>query len=356
MVIFRRSLGLVLLLATVMCGIIGSAIPVSAAVSFANKQIVMIIGFAPGGGTDHIGRLLANYFSKYLPDSPKIIVRNVPGASGMTAVNYLLQQTAPDGLTMMMATGSQVDPINYRKVNAAFDPKTLEVVGGFVSGGSVVLISKEAEPRLFDKSSEPVVMGSTAALPRNAMQMTMWGMEYLGWNARWVVGYPGTNDLITALERNEIDMTATGNAFQIKKLIADGKFKILTQSGAFKAGKFIANDDFGNAPVFANQMEGKISDKLALAAFAYWKSIMTTDKWVALAPGTPAEVVEVYRDAFEKVSADKELLAAGTKIKEDLIPIDHQEMKALIWRLADTPPEAIDFTMALMEKQGLRTK
>lgn len=353
---FKRSLGLALLSVAATCGAMVSNISTAGAASFANKQIVMVIGFAPGGGTDHTGRLLANYLSKYMPDSPSIIVRNVPGASGMTAISYLLQQTAPDGLTVMMATGSQVDPINYRKASVTFDPKAFQVVGGFASGGSVVLISKDTEARLLDKSAAPVVMGSVASLPRNAMQMAMWGMEYLGWNARWVVGYPGTNDLITALERNEIDMTATGNAFQIKKLIESGKFKILTQSGAFQAGKFSPNDDFGNAPVFAHQMEGKISDKLALAAFAYWTAIMTTDKWVGLTPGTPADIVTIYRDAFEKVGTDKEFLVAGTKIKEDLIPIHHKDMTALIWNLADTPPEALDFTTSLMEKQGLRAK
>jgi tripartite-type tricarboxylate transporter receptor subunit TctC len=337
--------------------VLGAAsLPTTANANFANKQITMIIGFAAGGGTDGAGRLLAQYLGKYMQGSPTIIVRNVPGASGMTSINYLLQQTAPDGMTVLMATGSQVDPINYRKVNTQFDPKAFVVVGGLASGGSVVLIANDVESRIMNKSAEPVVMGSTAALPRNAMQMTMWGIEYLGWNARWVVGYPGTNDLLTALERREIDMTATGNAFQIKKMLESGKYKIFAQSGALKAGKFVANDDFGSAPVFADLMDGKISDSLAKAAFSYWSAIMTTDKWLGLIPGTPADITNVYREAFQKLSADPEFLAAGTKIKEDLIPISHQDMTALIWNLADTPAEALDFTTSLMEKQGLRAK
>jgi hypothetical protein len=323
---------------------------------FANKQIVMIIGFAAGGGTDAAGRLLAAYLSKHLPDAPVIIVRNIPGASGMTAMNYFLQQTAPDGLTIAMATGSQVDPINYRKIVGKYDPKALAVVGGFANGGSAMLISKAATPRLFDKTAAPVIMGSTAALPRNAMQMTLWGIEYLGWNARWVVGYPGTNEIIAALSRDEIDMTATGNAFQIRQQVEGGKVGIVTQSGAYHGGHFTANADFGDAPVFPQQMAGKIQDPLAAAAFAYWANIMITDKWVGLAAGTPPDILQIYRDAFEKVAVDKDFLAAGSKIKEDFIPVHADDMAALIAQLADTPPEALDFTTTLMEKQGLHAK
>ena len=324
------------------------------AISFDNKIITMVIGFAAGGGTDVAGRLVASHVAKHLPGHPSILVRNVPGADGMTAMNYVLQQTAPDGTTMVMGSNSQVDPMNYRKVNAKFDPTTFPIIGGFSSGGSVVLISKDAEARLFDKSAAPIVMGSTAALPRAAMQMTLWGIEYLGWNARWVVGYPGTNDLITALERSEVDMTATGNAFQIKKLIESGKFKILTQSGLFQSGQFAANDDFGGAPVFAHQMDGKINDQLAKAAFSYWTSIITAEKWIGLTPKTPAEIVAVYRDVFDKVSIDKDFLSASGKIRDDMIPVKYSDMAMLIRNLADTSPEALNFTTSLMEKQGLR--
>jgi hypothetical protein len=59
------------------------------------------------------------------------------------------------------------------------------------------------------------------------MQMTAWGIAYLGWNARWIFGYRGTNELTLALERGEIDMTSTGNPSFIQRLVATGKFDIL---------------------------------------------------------------------------------------------------------------------------------
>jgi tripartite-type tricarboxylate transporter receptor subunit TctC len=67
-------------------------------VSFKGKTVTMIIGFAAGGGTDLSGRLIAAYLGKYLPGQPTVIVQNMPGAEGMTAMNFFANQPKPDGL------------------------------------------------------------------------------------------------------------------------------------------------------------------------------------------------------------------------------------------------------------------
>jgi tripartite-type tricarboxylate transporter receptor subunit TctC len=78
-------------------------------VSFKDKHVTMIIGYAAGGGTDASGRLIAQFIGKYLPGQPNIVVRNQPGADGMTALNYMVQQTKPDGMTITMGSSTQVD-------------------------------------------------------------------------------------------------------------------------------------------------------------------------------------------------------------------------------------------------------
>ena len=323
-------------------------------VSFKDKPVTMIIGYAPGGGTDASGRLIAQFIGKHLPGQPTIVVRNQPGADGMTSLNYMVQQTKPDGLTITMGSSTQVDPLNYRKAQAAYDPATFHYLGGVGRGGTVLVISNEAEKRLYDKSLPPVVMGSIGGVPRSGMQVTAWGIEYLGWNAKWVVGYRGTNDVMIALERNEIDMTSTGNMFQVSKIVETGKFKILNQSGTLENGKLGPRPDFGDAPVFPLQMEGKITDATAQKAFAYWLSINSMDKWLAVIGGTPAPIVETYRAAFRKTAADPEFANLGKKISEDFTPMTYQDVEQLVKTLAATPQEAIGHATALMRKQGLQ--
>src|SRR5829696_5443820 len=99
-------------------------------VSFQGKQVMMIIGSAPGGGTDTSGRVIANFIAAHLPGKPSVIVRNIPGAQGLTAMNHFVKQVAPDGHTLTMGSTTQADPLFYRKPAALFDPTKFPMIGG----------------------------------------------------------------------------------------------------------------------------------------------------------------------------------------------------------------------------------
>jgi hypothetical protein len=323
------------------------------AITFQGKTITMIIGYAAGGGTDASGRLIAASLDRHLPGSPSMLVRNMPGADGMTAANYFVQQVAPDGLTIMMASSTTADPLQYRKQQSHFDPTTFGVIGGVGRGGSFLMINREAEKRLTDKQARPVMMGTIGGVPRSGMQITGWGIGFLGWNAKWVVGYRGTNDVMLALERGEIDMTATANLFQIQKLLETGRFKILSQTGTLKNGTVVTRPEFADAPNLARMLEGKTSDPLVRKAFDYWSSIATIDKWLALPPKSPKPMLEAYRVAYSKLMQDSDFLDRGRKMSEDIEPMSSLEVESLLKTLGDTPPAAIDYIGTMLSKQGL---
>jgi tripartite-type tricarboxylate transporter receptor subunit TctC len=324
--------------------------------SFQDKTITLIVGSASGGGTDAYGRVVAGFLGKYLPGSPNVVVRNVPGVDGVVAMNYMLQQVAPDGLTIIANANTVADPLNYRKAQAHFNPVEFPVIGGAGRGGEVLMINKAAEPRLYDKNAAPIVMGSLGGVPRSGMQMTAWGVEFLGWNVKWVVGYRGTNEITLALERGEIDMTSTGNLALLQRLVDTGKFKVLVQSGTLRNGELTLRPEFGDAPIMHKLVEGKIKDDLASKAFDYWTSIAVTDKWLALPPKTPQPIVDVYRSAYGKLLQDAEFIERGRKISEDFVPMSSQEVETLIKRLASLPPEATSYMLQLLQKQGLDVK
>ena len=178
------------------------------AVSFQGKTVTMIIPSTPAGSTDLTARLLAKFFSKHLPGQPTVVASNVPGGHGVAALNFLAQQAKPDGLTVSISGNSQVDPITYRTPQAHYDPQAFTIVAAMGVGDNVMIIRTDAFPRLYDSTAKPVAMGSVSGQPRSGMQMNLWGHKYLGWNTRWVVGYPGSTDLMIAMERGEIDMTS----------------------------------------------------------------------------------------------------------------------------------------------------
>jgi tripartite-type tricarboxylate transporter receptor subunit TctC len=326
------------------------------AVSFQGKTVSMIVGYAAGGGTDAFGRLAASFLTNALPGSPTVVVRNVPGAEGITAMNYFVQQVAPDGLTIAAAANTAADPLNYRKPQSHYDPTGFAVIGGIGRGGTAIVISKAAEKRLADRQASPVAMGALGGVQRSGMLMASWGIELLGWNAKWVLGYRGTNELMLALERGEIDMTATANLFLLAKLLESGKFKILVQTGWQKNGRLVPRADFGDAPILADMVEGKIGNPLAAKAFDYWGDIVAMDKWLALPPKSPPPMLETYRNAFAKMVRDRQFIERGKAISDDFEPMSHEDVEALIRRLGHTPPQAVDYISDLLRKQGLEVQ
>ncbi len=325
-----------------------------APVTFQGQTVTMIIGFAAGGGTDIAGRLIAPYIAKHLPGSPNIIVQNRPGADGITATNYFTQQAKADGLTINMGASTISDPINYRKTQAQYDPTKFLFVGGVGRGGSALIINVDAEKRLFDKKDKPAIMGSPGGVPHSTMQATAWGIEFLGWNAKWVTGYRGTSDLFIALDRGEIDMSATGNLQLISQLVASGRFKVLVQTGTLEKGKIVARTEFGSAPVFAALMDGKIKEPVQQKGYDYWYSLLTVDKWLALPPGTPDAIVAAYREAFRKTAADADFLERSKKVSQDFEMQPASDVEVLVKTLDNTPPEAFEYISGMLRKQGLQ--
>src|SRR5207237_4375137 len=86
--------------AAVLALLAGSAAPAVLAQNYPTKPIRMLIGFPPGGGTDIIGRIVAQKLSEAI--GQQIIVDNRGGASGQLAAE-LVSKAAPDGYTIMMA-------------------------------------------------------------------------------------------------------------------------------------------------------------------------------------------------------------------------------------------------------------
>ncbi|MBM3366908.1 MAG: tripartite tricarboxylate transporter substrate binding protein [Betaproteobacteria bacterium] len=69
--------------------------------TFPSRQVTMIVGFAPGGGTDTAARIIAKKLSENL--GQPVVVDNRPGAGGNIA-QELGAKAVPDGHTIVLAS------------------------------------------------------------------------------------------------------------------------------------------------------------------------------------------------------------------------------------------------------------
>jgi len=264
-----------------------------------------------------------------------------------------VREVKPDGMTVVVAASAASDPIRFRRPSSTYDPTTFAIVGGVSRGGSILIVNKAALARLTDPKASPVVMGAYDA-NRSGEQMALWGSEYLGWNLKWVIGYPGTAEITLALRRGEIDMISTGNMFLINELSKSGQFVPLAQTGSLIEGKLVPRAEFPEAMMFPPAIRAKLDSDVAKKAFDYWEGVNAQDKWVALPERTPAEMVAAYRAAFRSVAKDQAFLDQGKKvIAAEFEPILPEDQEKLLLQVATTPDEALGYLNVLKKKQGL---
>jgi len=105
-----RAAAGVLFLAVACCAAAGAQ-----AQSYPAKPIRLILPFPPGGGTDVVGRLLAQKLGQAL--GQQVIVDNRAGAGGRIGTD-LVAKSLPDGYTLLLATSSVMGtgPALYQKL------------------------------------------------------------------------------------------------------------------------------------------------------------------------------------------------------------------------------------------------
>jgi tripartite-type tricarboxylate transporter receptor subunit TctC len=92
-----------------------------AASDYPNRPIKLVVGFAPGGATDTLARLLSGPLGQELGQT--ILVENIAGASGLLGWRNVAG-AAPDGYTLLLAENAVAIRPGYKDLTPTFDPIT----------------------------------------------------------------------------------------------------------------------------------------------------------------------------------------------------------------------------------------
>jgi tripartite-type tricarboxylate transporter receptor subunit TctC len=109
---------------------------------YPQRPIHMIVAFGPGGGSDIIGRILADSMQAKLGQA--IVVENKPGAGGILGNDYVAR-AAPDGYTLgIMTAGQIIAAVTTKKM--PYDTNTAFAPAGQIATASLMIVTRPDFP------------------------------------------------------------------------------------------------------------------------------------------------------------------------------------------------------------------
>ncbi len=107
--------------------------------AFPSRPILMVIAFAPGGGTDTTGRIVARRLGENLQQN--VVVENRAGAGGSIATRQVAR-AAPDGYTIALTSVGPLTVAPHMIARLPYDPlRDLAPISLAVTFGNVVTAS-----------------------------------------------------------------------------------------------------------------------------------------------------------------------------------------------------------------------
>lgn len=326
-----RSLGILCLMSAPAAG---KAMAQSDVADFyRGKTITIGVGATPGGGYDLDARVLSRHLGKHVPGNPGVVVQNVPGARGLTQVNRLYASARRDG-TMMgvvqrgLLTAPWLNPqgiqFDVMKFNWLFSTAAEPGVA-IMWHTSGILTVGDIQKR------EGVIggAGDSAIIPQ-VYNFTA------GTRFRIVSGYPGTADVVLAMERGEVQgigyYSWSNIASKNPEWVTDKKIRILFQTGEKR------HADLPDVPLIS---ELATSDEMRQVQ-DLWLSPLETARPYAMPPEVPQARVEAVRKAFFDMLKDPEFREDARKTGMLIDPRTHSEIEAILKRVSSSPQSIIE--------------
>lgn len=326
-------------------GLIGLLLTASAVVDahaqtpaefYRGKQMTLITSASVGGGYDQYARLLAKHLPRFIPGSPSIVVQNMTGAEGIRAANYLYNVAAQDGSVIGGLARNNALARFYDPDNAAvqFDARKFHWLGSPQQEiGLFVLRTEKGAKSIDDLKRIEATTSSTAHNSPTSIYARMLNLLY-GTKIKVVEGYPGSQESLLALERNEVDGHVSGGssaAFRarIAPMLKAGAAKVILQMGMTRDAEY---PDIPTAIEIMPTAEGKQLFEIAFAEQVMGRPFV-------LPPGVPAERVKLLRDAFDAALKDPELLQDAKSQRMEIDPVNGAAINALLDRVYAAPPE-----------------
>lgn len=199
-----------------LCGLFAVSLAISAQAAaadpveefFRGRTINVYIGTGPGGGYDLYGRLVAAHLGRHVPGRPAVIARNMPGAGGVTMMNWLHSVAPRDGTALGTAMQALAIEQVMGTTGIAYDARSFTWIGRCAPVVEVMYTRAGSATRsIEDARRRETVMGGTG--PTSPTITYLYLLNVLaGTRFKAISGYASTTEANLAMERGEVEGSA----------------------------------------------------------------------------------------------------------------------------------------------------
>jgi tripartite-type tricarboxylate transporter receptor subunit TctC len=303
---------------------------------YKGKQISLYVGSSAGGGYDTYARLLARRFGNFIPGNPTVVVQNMPGAGSNKLAAYIYSVAPKDGTAVgAIFSGAILQPLLGDPV--PHDPSKLIYLGNANNEVFLCMARTDALVQSFkDALTRELIVGATNE-GGSSRDFTAMLDNLLGAKLRIVTGYPGSNEIVLAIERSEVQGACglgwSSVAPHRARLLDSGLMRVLVQLASTghpelnRMGVPLAID-------FAKTADDRQVMELVFSQLIFGRPYI-------LPPGVPAERVAGLRSAFMAALTDKDAVADARGMQLDLDPLSGEAVQAEVAKAYAMPTRIV---------------
>lgn len=308
---------------------------------YAGKTLRIVIGYGAGGGYDIYGRVFAEHFGRFLPGKPNVIAQNMDGAGSFVAAKYLYNVAPQDGTTF--GSLAQTLPLDWamsdqhRDLDASRMPYIGRLLANIELGTG---LPGAAFTSFEDAKQRQIVVGATGASTPGFLLPTALN-RYGGAKFKIVSGYKGSNDVLLAAERKEVELIGAVGLATI--MVRNPQWVTQRQAPIMYQLALSRNDLLPHVPALAElgqTGEGRDVLRALASSSEIGRSIITT-------PNVPPERLAALRSAFNAMMADPDVVRSMESRKIPLSPLRGEEVDRISRETLATPKHILQQVLSL---------
>jgi tripartite-type tricarboxylate transporter receptor subunit TctC len=300
--------------------------------------VTIAVASTAGGGYDSYARLVARHLGKYVPGAPSIVVTNMTGAGGNVVARWLSNVAPRDGTTIaLVLPGTITGGLYVDKAKLQYDPSRLSHLGSANSEIDMCFVRTDAGVKtLAEARQKEVIVGGSAEGGATREQPSALN-NIVGTKFKIVSGYPGTREIMLAIEQNEVQgvcgISYSAMRLQRPQWFETGFILPLSQNHLHGDPALTAKGVM-RAIDLARSDEDRQVLELIYSQQVFGRPFVMAER-------VPPARLALMRKAFLATLADKDLLADAAKLRLDINPVPGEELQALVQKLYASPPHII---------------